>query len=117
MTLRRRRSDDFRGNLCIKTFAQRGCECFLHASIFSGMKSENRRSPTRVETGRQMPQERIQSREFIIHGNADGLEDAANGKFLFIPVHAWKSLADRPCKSCCSGKAMSREHFGQDIRA
>src|SRR5437764_184887 len=64
-------------NVLTRTFTR--LERFFHASIFPGVKCENRNAAACLQAERKIVQERIQRAEFVVHGDAQGLENAAHG--------------------------------------
>ena len=61
-------------------------ERLLHAPVFSGMKRQDRHAASRRQAERQLPQERVERREFVVHRNAQRLERAADRRFdLTLP--------------------------------
>src|SRR5690242_8962462 len=65
--------------LGVRAGAFTGLEGFFHASIFSGVKCENRNPATCLQADRKIMQERIERAEFVVHGDAQGLENTAHG--------------------------------------
>src|ERR1051326_6648452 len=65
-------------HLNVRTRAFTGLEGFFHASIFPGVKCENGNPAACLQAERKIMEERIQRAEFVVHGDAQGLENAAH---------------------------------------
>src|SRR5579864_4947821 len=66
-------------HLNVHTRAFTGLERFFYAAIFPGMKCENGNPASCLQAERKIMQERIQRAEFVVHGDSQGLENAAHG--------------------------------------
>src|SRR2546430_13839509 len=64
-------------DLGIRAAAFTGLEGFFHAPVFAGMKCENGNPAAGLEAERKVAQERIQSAEFVVHGDSQRLKNAA----------------------------------------
>lgn len=51
----------------------------FHATIFAGVKGEDRDAPAGFERVGQLAQQEIEDAELVVHGDAERLEDAAHG--------------------------------------
>jgi hypothetical protein len=71
-------ADDFLSDCRESAIAQPCFEGVLYPAVFARMEGENRHATTRLQALREAPQEHVERAEFVIHGDAQGLEDTAN---------------------------------------
>src|SRR3954469_22606190 len=79
--------NDLGRDVGVMVLTEAGFEGFFHAPIFTGVKGEDRNPASGIETRGKVTQESVESGELIVHGDAQGLENAAHRKFpvLFFP--------------------------------
>lgn len=77
-----------------------GFKGLLHAAVFAGMKGEDGDATSRFQAGGEDAEEAIECVEFLVYGDADGLEDAADGFFNFLGLanEGGEGLTDGVCQ-------------------
>src|ERR1017187_5176540 len=85
----------FAGNIGIDPIAQAGFEGFLHAAVFAGVEREDGDASAGIETGGEISEEVIERGEFVVHRDAQRLEDASDGVVaLFVGGRAQQGAVD-----------------------
>ncbi len=87
-------AEDAAGDFLVEAFVVRGLEGFFHAAVFAGMESEDGEASSGVKASGQHAQEGVEGGEFFVHFDADGLKDAAHGKFAFVFADRGKFAAN-----------------------
>ncbi len=58
------------------------------------MKGQDGGAPAWVQATRKAAQKRVEGRELVVHGDAQGLEDAADGKLAAVVARVRQRVAD-----------------------
>ena len=106
-------AEDAAGDFLVKAFAVRGLEGFFHAAIFAGMEGEDGEAAAGIQALGQNAQETVERGEFLVHCNADGLEDAADGEFAFVLTDCGKFTANGGGEVCRGEKRLSGQGWGE----
>ena len=77
-------ADNAARDLAVEAFAVRGLEGFFDAAVFAGVEGQDGDATTGVQALRENAQEGVESGEFFVHFDADGLEDAADGEIALV---------------------------------
>ena len=110
-----RRADDFAGNIGVDPIAQAGFESFLHTAVLAGVEREDGDASAWIETGGEISQKVVERREFVVHGDAQCLEDATDGFIaLLVGGRAQQGAVDGMGQRGRGGKRMTRENIGQN---
>jgi len=86
IALCRRRTENFAGDVGENSAAQTGLKRFFHAAIFAGMECQNRHASAGIQARGQVAEKRVERGEFVVHGNAQRLKDAADGEVAIFLV-------------------------------
>ena len=106
-------AEDAAGDFLIKAFAVRGLEGFFHAAVLARMESEDGEAASRVEASGQDAQEGVEGGEFLVHFDADGLEDAAHRELAFFARDRGKRGLNRGGEVCRGEERPSGQGRGE----
>lgn len=85
-----RRADDIGRDLLINTATKSVTEMMLYAAVFAGVKTQDSDAATRAKAGRNLPEERVERTEFIVHRNPDRLERPRDGGLARPVVNVYR---------------------------
>ena len=77
-------AEDAAGDFAVEAFAAGGLKGFFDAAVFAGVEGQDGYATTGVQALRENAQEGVESGEFFVHFDADGLEDAADGEIALV---------------------------------
>ena len=106
-------SNDLPGDVSVEARAPARCEGFLHAPIFTGMKSEHGHAPAGLEARGKVAEEGFERRELVVDRDAESLEDAAEGQVAGVTGEAWQGGADGGAQGAGAGEAAARKGIGE----
>ena len=106
-------AQDGLGDLGVDAVAQAGVEGFFHAAVFAGMESEDGHAPAEFEAGGEVAQKTVEGGKLVVHGDADGLEDAADGEVGFVLADVGQGSADGTGEFAGGGVMFFREERGE----
>ena len=86
-----------------------GLKRFLHAPVFAGMKCQNRHATAGIQARGQVAEKSVERGKFIVHRDAQRLEDAADGEVAIILVQTRQHGADGRGEGFGGGESFSGE--------
>jgi hypothetical protein len=96
-----------------------GFEGLFHAAVFTGMKGEDGDATAGFQAGGEDAEEGIECDEFLVYGDADGLEDAADGFFNFLGIadQGGEGFPDGVCQREGFWEIFPGEAWGEEVGA